>query len=132
MTKGFVHHQFALFDPGAAVTDVLMVADGISTGPSLAPNPGAVSSMRLRGILFMGACGIVNSAGDWTLGLHVNESGTASHTFTVPLAAFVLDKTLNRGGGDVILDPGDTYHIRLNGPSRNTLLVRATVEWEIL
>jgi hypothetical protein len=127
-----VHHMAVIFNTGSAVTTSLFTFQNLANGPSLTVNPIFPSAARLRAVALHTTCLVVNSAGDWTFRLYVNESGSTSFTGTFPVpAATATGKTVLPGNG-IILNAGSTYHIDCTGPSRNVLAVRAVLEWEIL
>ena len=133
MNRPVVHQMFVLNSSGSGVTSVTPSSDGVVVDNALGPNPVAINPMRLRGISIMALCAVVNNPGDWTLGLHINKSGTASYSFTFPCAAFVPNSTVSEGAvGAIVLQQGDNYHLTATGPSRDTVLGRIVVEWEIL
>jgi hypothetical protein len=127
-----IHHTFELADGGAAVTSAGFTMGGLIVAASNTVNPCAPSAMKLRRIGVMSGCLVVNSAGNWTLRLRVNESGSDSATFTFGLAALPGSKDFGAWSSEVLLQAGDTYHLVADGPSRNFVVVRPILEWEVL
>jgi hypothetical protein len=129
-----VHHTFQANDGGGAVTALTYAADGlIVAGGGITANPIAPRPMRLVRVAVHALCLVINSAGDWTLRVRVNEAGTDSATFTHPIAvAPAGSKTAGVPSTVVTLNAGDTYHILADGPSRNFVVSRVTLEWELL
>lgn len=129
-----VHHHFQANDLGAAVTALTFTQDGlIVSGGGITVNVPAPRPMRLVRVAIHAACGVVNTAGNWTLRLRVNESGSDSAT-----ASFAMDplpagsKVATVPSTVVAIKGADTYHILADGPSRNIAAVRVTLEWELL
>ncbi len=127
-----IHHCFEVADPGSAVTAVPFTMGGLLVAASLTVNPCAPSAMKLRRIGIMAGCLIVNSAGDWTFRIRVNESGSDSATFNFGLTALPGSKDAGPPSSEVVLQAGDTYHVLADGPSRNYVVVRPILEWEVL
>ncbi len=127
-----VHHELNVADGGAAVTAVGFTMGGLIVAAANTVNPCAPRAMKLRAIGSHNGCLIVNSAGDWTLRLRVNESGSDSATFTMGVAALPGSKNSGPPSSEVILQAGDTYHLLADGPSRNFVVIRVILEWEIL
>jgi hypothetical protein len=95
-------------------------------------NPCAPRAMKLRRIGCHSGCLVVNSAGDWTLRVRVNESGSDSATFTIGVAALPGSKNSGVPSSEIVLQAGDTYHLLADGPSRNFIVARPILEWEVL
>lgn len=127
----FVHHTLQKLDVNAAATSLKMAMDGLDTDASSTVNPCFPHAVRLRGIAVHSACIAVNSAGAWTLRIRVNESGSDSVTFSVGMGA-TGSKDAGEPSTDLVLQAGDTYHVVVDGPSRNVAAARATLEWEVL
>lgn len=127
-----VHHELNVADGGAVVTATGFAMGGLIVSASNTVNPCAPRAMRLRSIGVHSACLIVNSAGDWTLRLRVNESGSDSATFLMGVAALPGTKNAGPPSSEVILQAGDTYHLVSDGPSRNYVVIRVLLEWEVL
>lgn len=124
-----VHHLIQGNDLGAVVTALVMNMDGLAMDPA-SVNPVAPRAMRLRRITTHSFCVVVNSAGAWTLGIRLNESGSNTATFSVDMSAVPGTKQVGNPSAVVILQAGDTYHLVLSGPSRNIAAARITLEWE--
>jgi len=129
-SASLVHHMLSVVNGGTAVTTANFVADGQALASVNTANPGFPHAVKLRGAFCMNGCAAVNSAGDWTIHIRVNEAGTDSYSFDVPVPAGA-NKTVDIPDG-IVLDPGDTYHVFMDGPSRNFLLARLVLEWEVL
>lgn len=127
-----VHHELNVVDSNAAATSVGFTMGGLIVAGSNTVNPCAPRAMKLRRIGSHNGCLVVNSAGDWTLRLRVNESGSDSATFTLGMAALPGSKNSGVPSSDVILQAGDTYHLLADGPSRNFVVIRVILEWEVL
>lgn len=128
-----VHHMFQATDFGGAITLLTFGADGQTVFSTNATNPCMPTAARLARVGIHAACGAINTAGDWTLRFRVNESaGTDSATIGFPIAVLPGSKTAGVWSADVILQAGDTYYIVADGPSRNIILARVIVGWEIL
>lgn len=132
LDRAFFTNEFTAQDLGAAVTVVLLAADGLVTAAVNTVNPCMPRAVRLAAAGVHSACVAVNTAGNWTLRLRVNEAGADSATFTIGVAAVPGSKNAGPWSSDIILQPGDTYHLQADGPSRNVVLVRATLLWEVL
>lgn len=128
----YIQHQFLALDTAPVVTSVVFQSEALFTGPSGTVNPIAASAMRLRRVGCHNACGAVNSAGDWTLRIRVNESGSDSATFTLRMEAAPGSKDAGAPSTEIILQAADTYHLLADGPSRNLVVARLYLEWELL
>lgn len=131
-SRNFVHHTLHAINSGTAVTLLVYEMDDLITGAANTANPGFPSAVRLNRVFNFAGCLVVNTAGNWTVRLRVNESGSDSFTFssTIPVVS-TPEKAVTEGNG-LILDPGDSYHMLADGPSRNFALSRLVLEWEIL
>jgi hypothetical protein len=127
-----VHHHLQALDLGATATSVTFQMDGLVVGPSGTVNVPAPRPMRLVGIAVHAASGVVNTPGDWTLRVRVNESGTDSATFTFSMDALPGNKKAGPPSTVFTLPTAGTYHIVADGPSRNIVAIRVTLEWELL
>lgn len=127
-----VHHELNVVDGGSAVTAASFSMGGLITASSSTMNPCAPRAMKLRRLGVHSGCLVVNSAGSWTIRLRVNESGSDSMTFSTGAAALPGSKDSGLPSTEVILQAGDTYHLLADGPSRNFLVIRAILEWEVL
>ena len=131
--RAIVHEMFQSTDFGSAIIVLVFGADGQSVFSTNATNPCAPSAMKLSRVGIHAACGAINSAGDWTLRLRVNESLSDSATISFPIATLPGSKTAGQmSSAAIILQAGDTYYIQADGPSRNIILARAIIQWEIL
>lgn len=129
-----VHHHFQANDLGAAVTAVTFTQDGlIVAGGGITVNVPAPRPMRLVRVALHAACGVVNTAGNWTLRLRVNESGSDSATVSFAINPLPSGSKASTVPSTVVtINRADTYHILADGPSRNIAAIRATLEWELL
>lgn len=127
-----VHHTLQINDSGTAVTSGLYSMDGLITAGANTTNPGFPFAVRLRGVFVHAGCLAINSAGNWTWRLRVNESGSDTATFTHTVPTVPGSKTIWIPTLSVILNPGDTYNVQTDGPSRNFLVLRTVLEWELL
>lgn len=131
--RQIVHHLAQGNDFGATVTSMIMQMDGlILGGGGNTANVAATRPMRLVRVAVHAGCLVVNSAGDWTLRVRVNESGSDSATFTFSMGTLPGTKTVGVPSSVFTIQAGDTYHIQADGPSRNIAVARATLEWELL
>lgn len=130
--RAFISNEFTAQDVGSAVKFLFLEADRLVTASTNTVNPCAPRAMKLVGIGAHSTCLIVNSAGNWTLRIRVNESGSDSATFSLGMAALPGSKNAGPASADIILQPGDTYHLLADGPSRNVALLRVNLLWEIL
>lgn len=124
--------MFSASDSGTAVTALTFYKDTFIIAGANTVNPGFPRAAILRGIFVHSGCIVVNSAGNWTLRLRVDESGSDSATFSVGMAALPGSKDYGNMSTSVIVPGGSSYHIQADGPSRNFAVCRATLEWEIL
>jgi hypothetical protein len=127
-----VHHTLQASDLGAAVTTVGLQMGNLNTAATNTVNPGFPSAARLRRIFVHSGCLVVNVAGDWTLRMRVQESGSDTATFTIGMAALPGSKNTGQMSAAVVLQAGQTYHMVADGPSRNIAILRVMLEWEVL
>lgn len=132
--RQLVHHHFQANDLGSAVTALTFGQDGlIVAGGGVTVNVPAPRPMRLVRIGVHSGCAVINTAGNWTLRLRVNESGSDSATFSFAMDALPTGtKVAGVPSTVVTIQAGDTYHIQTDGPSRNIAAVRVTLEWELV
>lgn len=130
--RAFISQEFTAQDVNSVVTFLFLEADRLVTASVNTVNPCAPRAMKLVAIGAHSTCLVVNSAGDWTLRIRVNESGSDSATFTLGMAALPGSKNAGPPSADIILQAGDTYHLQADGPSRNVALLRVNLLWEIL
>ncbi len=134
MTRNFgdttyTRDVFTVLDTNGAATSSTFQMDGLNVAGFNTVNPGFTSPMRLVGVVLANVCVAVNSPGDWTFRLRVNESTTDSYSFSFPLPAIFQNKTFQTPTG-IITPANSTYHVQADGPSRNFVLMRASIEWE--
>ena len=94
-------------------------------------NPCFPKSSRLVGVGIHGLCFVDTVPGNWTLRVRKNEGATDEATFS-----FALTSTTQKAAGSPNVEPnfqaGDTYHVLADGPEKNTVVIRLTLEWEVL
>jgi len=127
-----VHHTLQASAGGPAEVSLKLTMDNLITDTGNTTNPCIPRAARLVRAAVHGACLAVNTAGDWTLRIRKNESGSDSATMTFGLAAVPGTKTAGLLTPEVIWEAGETYHGVVDGPSRNFVIVRVTLEWEVL
>lgn len=130
--RSFISHMFQITDSNTAATSAFFNADTLVTGSSSTVNPGFVQAVRFHGIMLHTACLVVNSVGDWTFRLRKNEATSDTFSGTFGLAALPGSKDVLLADGLYTWEAGDTYHLQCDGPSRNFIILRATVYWEVL
>ncbi len=127
-----VHHTLQKLDVNSAATSMKMAMDGLDTDASGTVNPCMPQAVRLSRIACHSITLVVNTPGNWTVRIRVNESGSDSATFSIGMAAGAGSKDAGPPSTDLILQAGDTYHVVVDGPSRNVAAARVTLEWEVL
>lgn len=134
-SERIVHHTFSAQDLGAVVTSVAFFMDNIIVAgtPTTTVNPGFSRAVRLRGIFSHSGTTVVNVAGSWTVRLRLNETGVDTATFSIGVLTLPGSKDFGQmTPGGVVIQAGSTYHIQADGPSRNIVIARVILEWEIL
>lgn len=125
-----VHHHLFVFDGGAAVTSVGFTMDNFVVGVG-SLNPCFPSAAKLVGVGLHTLCFTDTVPGNWTLRVRKNEGGTDEATFS-----FALTNSFSKAAGAASAEPvfqaGDTYHVLADGPEKNTVVLRLTLEWEVL
>lgn len=117
-------------DANTGVTVLFFTMEGLGLSPTTW-NPAVVRACRLTGGICVNQVGSVGSAGDWTLNFYLNESAvpsaTATFGATTTRTSDVLDWSV-----PVLMQPGDRWWIAAVGPSRNTVICRVTLEFELV
>ena len=126
-----VHHLCFGQGVSGADTSFDLGMDGQTMGAASTVNPGFPRAVRAIGVwLNTGTLG-VTTPGNWNLRLRINRSGADSATFTFnPTTA--NDVFSGNWSSQIIINPTDQYNIITDGPTRVVLLVRATLEFEII
>lgn len=128
--RQLVHHVF--YSEGAGDQAIALQTNNKDTGATVGLMnlgfPKAAKATRLW--LNTATLGVI-VAGDWTVRLRVNRSGSDSATFTYNPTG--TDEVFSGPwSSEVILRPTDQYHLLTDGGQRNLILVRAVLEFEIL
>ena len=126
-----VHHTFVGYDDTAVVTTLTLQKDGFVQGSAFAFfNTCVPTAMRLRRVAVRSVTIAETVAGAWTLHLGINEGAdVATFSVSMPVGGAKQSGQLS---ADVVIQAGDTYHLDLDGPSRNLAFARVTLEWEVL
>lgn len=125
-----VHHLFIGISGDPAAVTLELGTDGLAVG-ALSLNPSFPRAAKLVAIAVTFFVGIENVAGNWTLRVRKNEGATDEATFSFA-AATGLNKTAGPPSVEALYQAGDTYHIQADGPSKNNVFARVTMEWEVL
>ena len=129
--RQLVQHQLFGSSFSGADVSVIMGLDGQATQTSSTVNPGFPRAVRARRVWLNAGTAGINVAGDWTLKLRLNRTGTDSATFT--FNPVDLDDVFSGGwSSEVLIQATDQYHLLAEGPSRVFMLLRATLEFEII
>jgi hypothetical protein len=125
-------HHFAYGDAiGPGTTQVLFQMDNQSITPfSWCPAlPRAAKAVR---VAVTSQCAVNTTPGNWTLRLRKNESVVADEaTFSVAVTT-ALATTVGPWSAEALFQAGDRYYIVADGPSKDTVILRVVLEWEIL
>ena len=125
-----VHHLFVGLNGDAAAVTLELGTDGLVVGAA-SLNPNFPRASKLVAIAVNCFVGVDNVAGAWTLRVRKNEGGTDAATFTFAAAAG-LNKTAGPPSVECLFQAGDSYHVQADGPSKNNIYARVTMEWEVL
>lgn len=125
-----VHHHLFVFDSGAAVTTVGFTMDNFVVAVG-SLNPCFPSAAKLVGIGLHTLCFADTVPGNWTLRVRKNEGAGDEATFSFALTN-AFSKPAGRPSVEALFQAGDTYHVLADGPEKNTVVLRLTLEWEVL
>lgn len=125
-----VHHLFVGINGDAAAVTLELGTDGLAVGAA-SLNPGFPRASKLVAVMVNCFVGLENVAGSWTLRVRKNEGATDEATFSFAAAAG-LNKTAGPPSVEALYQAGDTYHVQADGPSKNNVYARVTMEWEVL
>jgi len=117
-------------DANAGVTTVFFTMESLGLSPTTW-NPSVPRACRLSGGCIRNQVGSVGTAGDWTLNFYLNDGVVASATATFSATTTKQTEPLN-WSTDLLLDPLDSWWIAAVGPSRTTVILRVTLEFELL
>lgn len=126
----YVHHLYFVFDSGAALTSVGFQTDNFVVGAA-SLNVCFPKAARLVGCAAHTLAFVDTVPGNWTLRIRQNEGGVDVSTWSFALTS-VASKTAGPPSVEALFQAGDTYHILADGPEKNTVIIRLTLEWEIL
>lgn len=124
----FVNHALWSFEGGAATSSKLFMGNLITDATNTV-NPSAPRAMKLVGYSLHALCIVDDVAGNWTMRIRKNESGSDSATFTFPLTT-TPTKQSGAWSSDVVWDAAETYHVIADGPQKTVLALRLMIEWE--
>lgn len=118
-------------DGGAASVQVLFQQDAIGINP-FGQCPGFARAVRATKVQVTAQTAVDTNPGNWVLRLRKNENlvsdvATFSFALTVALASTAGDWSVG-----AIFQPGDRWFVIANGAAKNVVIVRATIDWEIL
>lgn len=118
-------------DGNASVTQVLFQMDNAGINP-FGWCPGMPSAAKCTRVMVTAQCAADTNPGNWTLRLRKNESlFTDEATFSFALTT-ALSKTAGAWSAEAIFQPGDTWYVVADGAAKNTVIIRVSMEWEIL
>lgn len=126
-----VHHGFQGSTVADPVTTQNMFQDGLIVGLNTA-NPMAATGMVLRYATCHSGCIGINTAGAWTMRLRKNESLSDSATASITCGTLPGSKEIITFSSEFRLDPGDSFYCIADGPSRNTVVIRLNLYFEVL
>lgn len=126
----YVHHLYFVFDSNATATSVGFQTDNFVVGAASA-NVCFPKAARLVGCATHALCFVDTVPGNWTLRVRQNEGGVDVATFSFTLTS-VFTKSAGSPSVEALFQAGDTYHVQADGPEKNTVIIRLTLEWEIL
>lgn len=116
---------------GTPVTQVLFQQDNQGINP-FGFCPGVPRAMKCTKVHVTSQVAAVNTAGNWTLRLRKNESFAVDEATFSFAAGTTLSKDAGNWSTEAVFQAGDTWYVVADGPSRNTVLIRASLEWEII
>ena len=125
-----VHHHLVVFDSNATATSVGFAMDNLAVAAA-SLNPCFPRAAKLVGVGIHSICFVDTVAGNWTLRVRKNEGGTDEATFSFALTS-TTQKTAGSPSVEALFQAGDTYHVIADGPEKNTVIIRLTLEWEVL
>ena len=129
--KNYTWMTFHGQDGSASLTSLIMSTDNYVTLFTGAWNPGLPSAARLTRVHTTSQCAVDTVAGNWTLNFYKNEGVVADATFTVPMST-TMQKSAGPWSNQLLLQAGETFWISGSGPEKNTVIIRAVLEFEIL
>jgi len=94
-------------------------------------NPSVTRPCRLVGGSMTSVCGADVTPGDWNVDFHLNESATVLASASYPCTTS-LNGTRLDWDKQVFCEAGDRWFIEADGPSKSTVILRATLEFELL
>lgn len=125
-----VHHLFVGVSGDPAAVTLELGTDGLAVAAA-SLNICFPRAAKLVGVAVNCFVGAENVVGGWTLRVRKNEGATDEATFSFGAAAG-LNKTAGSPSVECLYQAGDTYHIQADGPSKNNIYARVTMEWEVL
>lgn len=129
--KILVHHNLFGVDGANPVALLIMTMEGNSVSPfSLNPcMPRALKAVKI-GVLANTAVDLV--PGNWTMRLRLNETfGPDIATFSFAVSTGV-NPTAGSWSAEPVIQAGERYYITCDGPNKNGIAVRATLEFEVI
>jgi len=125
-----VHHLFVGINGDAAAVTLELGTDGLVVGAA-SINPNFPRAAKLVAVAVNCFIPIENVVGPWTLRVRKNEGATDEATFVFAAAAG-FNKTAGPPSVECLFQAGDSYHVQADGPSKNQVYARVTLEWEVL
>lgn len=126
-----VHHLFVGINGDAAATTLELGTDGLVVA-SFSINPNFPRAAKLVAIAVNCFVGADNVVGSWTLRVRKNEGATDEATFVFGAVGGAFTKTAGPPSVECLFQAGDSYHVQADGPSKNQVYARVTLEWEVL
>jgi hypothetical protein len=123
-----INHDLWSFEGGAATQSKLLMGNLI-TDTANTVNPIHPRAVKLSKIAIHAACAVNDVAGDWTLRIRKNESGSDTATLVFPLST-TPSKTAAIPSTEAIFQAADTYHVLADGPQKTVVALRVILEWE--
>jgi hypothetical protein len=128
--RSLVHHAFYgdAIGPATQVGFVMAGPQPLASGLWDPVLPGAARAVRIG---LSTQCGTDTNPGNWTLRLRRGNSTTDLATASIAITTAITDQSV-LWTPQVIFEAGWSYWIVADGASKDTVIIRPILEWEVL